>query len=87
MVLRQWGYVFAIFTCVQKRNLRIAAQTFILEQMALFSASMRHSEANSFQLHFAVPALNRLSDKNNFHFLLYNVLSMTKITRVLHFIC
>ena len=58
----------------KKRNLRIAVQTFILEQMALFSVSMRHSEANSFQLHFAVPALHRLSDTNNFHFLLYNFL-------------
>ena len=52
----------------------IAVQNDILEQMVFFYASMRHSEANSFQLSFAVPALNRLSDKNNFHFLVYNFL-------------
>ena len=52
VVLRQWGLRFRNNHQRAKRNLRIAVQTFILEQMALFSASMRHSEASSFQLSF-----------------------------------
>ena len=41
VVLRQWGLRFHNTHLRAKRNLRIAIQTFVLEQMALFSASMR----------------------------------------------
>ena len=69
------GVTFSQYSpACKKEPADIAVQNFIREQMALFSASMRHSEANSFQLSFAVPALNRLSDKTNFHFLVYNFL-------------
>ena len=52
VVLRQWGLLFRNIHLRAKRNLRIVVQTFILERMALFAASMRHSEANLSQLSF-----------------------------------
>ena len=45
-VLSQWGLRFRNIHLRAKRNLRIAVQTFILEQMALFSVSIRRISAS-----------------------------------------
>ena len=45
-VLSQWGLRFRNIHLRAERNLRIAVQTFILEQMALFSVSIRRISAS-----------------------------------------
>ena len=73
VVLRQWGLRFHNIHLRAKRNLRIAIQTCSWAYGTFFCQHARDQCVILKRTHFAVPALNTVSEKNNFNFLLYNL--------------
>ena len=75
VVLRQWGLRLRnIHLRAKKEPADSRANFYSWANGAFFLPTCVILKRTHFSCHFAVPALNRLSHKNNFHFLLHNFL-------------
>ena len=74
VVLRQWGLRFHNIHLRTKRNLQIAIQTCSWANGTIFCQHAQDQCVILKRTHFALPALNTVSEKNSFNFLLYNLL-------------